>query len=91
MEDLQVGNENEPQRLSLFSIFFTFLKIGSVTFGGGIAMLPLLQMELVEKKGWLNNREYADCLLVAQSTPGPIVVNLSLVVGYRVLGLKGGG
>lgn len=53
-------------------------------------MLPLLQAELVEKKKWINEREYADCLMVAQSTPGPIVINLSLVAGYRMLGLLGG-
>ncbi len=102
-EDLQAGNEGEivRQKLNseasdggsappLFSIFYTFVKIGSVTFGGGIAMLPLLQVELVEKRKWLDHQGYADCLMVAQSTPGPIVVNLSLVAGFRVLGLKGG-
>ena len=79
----------EDTQTTLFSIFSTFLKIGSVTFGGGISMLPLLQVELVEKKKWVSEREYADCLMVAQSTPGPIVVNLSLVAGYRMQGLKG--
>ncbi len=90
LEDLQVGNENKSRQVTLFSLFYAFLKMGSFTFGGGIAMLPLLQVELVEKNNWLDHQEYADCLMVAQSTPGPIVVNLSLVSGYRLLGLKGG-
>ena len=90
MEELQVGNENKSRQVTLFSLFYAFLKIGTFTFGGGYAMLPLLQVELVEKKKWLDRREFADCLLVAQSTPGPIVVNISLVAGYRMLGLKGG-
>lgn len=90
MDGLKVENEKRSKQVALFSIFHTFFKIGSFTFGGGISMLPLLQVELVEKKKWVENREYADCLLVAQSIPGPIVINLSLVTGFRMHGLKGG-
>lgn len=87
-DELQPGKEKE-EKVPFLSIFLLFFKIGSVTFGGGLAMLPLLQVELVDRKRWLNNRAFSDCLTVAQSVPGPIVVNLSLVAGYRMLGLKG--
>lgn len=89
MKDLPEKQVNSPEQSSLLSIFLMFLKTGSLTFGGGIAMIPLLQVELVEKKHWLSERNFAEYLTVAQSVPGPIVINLALVVGYRIKGLKG--
>lgn len=71
------------------TIFFSFFKIGLFTFGGGYAMLPLIERELIEKRGWIAHREFLDLLTLAQSVPGPIAVNTSVFVGYKVRGLKG--
>lgn len=75
------------QRLS--TIFFSFLKIGLFTFGGGYAMLPLIEQELIVKRKWIEQREFLDLLTLAQSVPGPIAVNTSVFVGYKVRGLRG--
>lgn len=72
------------------SLFFTFSKIGVCTFGGGYAMLPILQRELVENKGWATQEELADYYAVGQCTPGVIAVNTATFVGYNRLGWLGG-
>lgn len=72
--------------LELFSVFF---KIGSFTIGGGYAMIPLIQDEVVHRKKWMEVEEFVDMLSIAQSSPGPIAVNTSVFVGYRMAGLKG--
>ncbi len=69
-------------------LFLTFFKIGICTFGGGYAMLPLIQAE-VEKNGWLDETTLLDLLAVSESTPGPIAVNLSTFVGGRLGGVPG--
>lgn len=69
--------------------FLTFFKIGSFTFGGGYAMIPLIQQEIVEKKKWLKKEEFLDILAVAQSAPGVMAVNISIIVGYKLRGFKG--
>lgn len=71
-------------------LFFTFAKIGVCTFGGGYAMLPILQRELVENKGWATEEELADYYAVGQCTPGVIAVNTATFVGYSQLGWLGG-
>ena len=71
-------------------LFFTFAKIGVCTFGGGYAMLPILQRELVENKGWATDQELADYYAVGQCTPGVIAVNTATFVGYNRLGWLGG-
>ena len=71
------------------SLFFTFAKIGVCTFGGGYAMLPILQRELVDNKGWATEEELADYYAVGQCTPGVIAVNTATFVGYRVGGTLG--
>jgi chromate transporter len=71
---------------SLFSIFF---KIGAFTLGGGYAMLPLIQREVVEKNAWVDEEEFLELLAMAQSAPGPIAVNVAVFVGYKVAGLTG--
>lgn len=77
-------------RLSLCRQLFTsFFRIGFFTLGGGYAMLPLIQREVVETKKWLDNRDYLDSLAIAQSLPGPIAVNSSVFVGYKTAGFAG--
>jgi chromate transporter len=73
----------------LWDLFKTFLKVGSFTIGGGYAMIPLIQSEVVDKKKWLSSDEFVDTLAVAQSTPGALAVNMSAYVGYRKAGLAG--
>jgi len=73
----------------LLELFLTFLKIGAFTFGGGYAMIPLIQHEIVEKKKWLTDDEMIDMLTIAESTPGVIAVNSATFVGYKIGGLAG--
>ena len=73
----------------LFQLFITFFKIGLFSFGGGFAMIPLIQREVIEKNGWINEKDFLDMLVLAQSTPGPIAVNTSVFVGYKMVGTKG--
>lgn len=68
---------------------FTMLKIGLFTFGGGYAMIALLQREFVEKKKWITNEEFMDMVIIAESTPGPIAINGATYVGYKVGKLLG--
>lgn len=74
----------------LFTIYFSFFKIGAFTFGGGLAMMPMLQKELIEKKNWLTEEELIDYYAVGQSTPGIIAVNVATFVGYKRAGVLGG-
>ena len=67
----------------LLEIFWTMLKIGLFTFGGGYAMIALLEAELVSKKGWIAHEEFMDMVAIAESTPGPIAINAATYVGYR--------
>lgn len=64
-------------------LFLTFARVGVCTFGGGYAMLPILQREVVEKKGWCTESELADCYAIGQCTPGVIAVNTATFVGYK--------
>lgn len=68
---------------NLLEMFVTLFKIGLFTFGGGYAMLALLESELVEKKGWLEKDEFLDMVAIAESTPGPIAINSATYVGYK--------
>ena len=68
----------------LLTLFLTFLKIGAFTFGGGYAMLALLEHELIDKKDWLTREEFLDMIAVAESTPGPLAVNSATYLGYRL-------
>ena len=74
----------------LFTIYFAFFKVGAFTFGGGLAMMPMLQKELIEKKQWLSEEELIDYYAVGQSTPGIIAVNVATFVGYKRAGILGG-
>lgn len=73
----------------IWELFKTFFKIGSFTIGGGYAMIPLIQSEVVDRKKWLSTEEFVDTLAVAQSTPGALAVNMSAFVGYRKGGILG--
>ena len=70
-------------------LFLLFFKIGTFTFGGGYAMIPLIRNEVVKKKKWLEDDEFIDMLAIAQSIPGPMALNTALFVGHRRLGFKG--
>ena len=73
----------------LLTLFLTFLKIGAFTFGGGYAMLALLEHEFIDKNGWLTREEFLDMVAVAESTPGPVAVNSATYLGYRLGGVAG--
>jgi len=73
----------------LIDLFFIFLKIGTFTIGGGYAMIPLIEKEIVDKKGWIGREDFVDMLALAQSSPGPIAVNAAIFVGYKVAGFPG--
>ena len=71
------------------SLFLTMLKIGLFTFGGGYAMIALLENEFVEKKKWLEKDEFLDVAAIAESTPGPIAINAATYIGYKKAGIIG--
>lgn len=73
----------------LFQLFVTFMRIGGLTFGGGYAMLPMLEKEAVERRGWISNNELLDYYAVAQCTPGIIASNTAALIGYKVKGAVG--
>ena len=74
----------------LLDLFLAFAKVGVMTFGGGYAMLPILEREIVENKGWATREELMDYYAVGQCTPGVIAVNTASFVGYRIAGNLGG-
>lgn len=74
---------------NLFDMFITFFKIGAFTLGGGYAMLPIIQKEVVEKKKWIGESEFLDMVAISQSAPGPLAVNISAFVGQKLNGVIG--
>ena len=72
-----------------FQLFWTYLKIGTFTLGGGYAMLPLIQREVVDRKGWIDEEEFLNMIALAQAAPGLIAVNSAIFIGWRVGGRKG--
>ena len=74
----------------LLQLFASFFRIGLFTFGGGYAMLPMLQREVVEKQGWVTEEDVLDCYAIGQCTPGVIAVNTATFVGYKQKGISGG-
>ena len=77
------------RRTSLWTLFVTFFKLSAFTFGGGYAMLPLLQEDVVEKKKWITEDEMLDMLAISESTPGPFVINAATFVGFHEAGVLG--
>lgn len=73
----------------LLEIFFTFFRIGMFTFGGGFAMLPMIQRAIIERKKWIDERTFTDLLIIAQSSPGPVAINTAVFVGYKRKGFGG--
>ncbi|HCW54499.1 MAG TPA: chromate transporter [Clostridium sp.] len=73
----------------LLELFISFFKIGAFTLGGGFAMIPIIQKEIVDDKKWIAEDEFLDMVALSQSAPGPIAVNISAFVGKKVLGVKG--
>ena len=86
-DDIEVGII--MQQISLMKIFFSFAKVGALTFGGGYAMLPLLQREAVERQGWLADSDITDYYALSQCSPGLIAVNMAVYIGYPLRGLGG--
>ena len=76
-------------KASLLQIFFSFLKMGAVLIGGGYALLPILEEEIVKKRGWAKSEEMADFYALAQLLPGVIAMNTAMLVGQRLRGFKG--
>lgn len=74
----------------LIELYLAFVKIGAFTFGGGLAMMPIMQRELIERRGWITDEELIDYFAIGQSTPGIIAVNVATFVGYKRLGVFGG-
>ena len=74
---------------NILRLFLTFAKIGAFTFGGGYAMIPLIQKETVEKHQWISDDDILDIVAIAESTPGPIAINAATFVGHKVCGFWG--
>lgn len=74
---------------SLIKIFLSFFKIGAFSFGGGYAMLPLIQREIVNSNKWITFKEFIDIIGISQMTPGPIAINSATFVGFKVSGILG--
>ena len=70
-------------------LFLTFMKIGAFTFGGGYAMIPLIQREVCTNKKWMEEKDILEIVAIAESTPGPIAINAATFVGYRTAGFIG--
>lgn len=73
----------------LWQLFISFLKIGAFTFGGGYAMIPLIEREVIDRKGWVERDSFLSLLALAQSAPGPIALNTAVFVGYKIKGFGG--
>ncbi len=71
------------------SLFLSFFKIGAFTFGGGYAMIALLENEFVERKKWIDKDEFLNMVAVAESTPGPVAINSATYIGYKINGVTG--
>lgn len=85
----EVFTNNEDPNSSLLSLFNTFLKIGAFTFGGGWAMISIIEREIVDKHHWIERNEFLDLLAIAQSLPGILAVNIATAVGDKIRGTKG--
>lgn len=73
----------------LWDLFITFFVIGSVSFGGGYAMIPVIEREVVQNHGWMTIQQFTDAIAIAGMSPGPIAANSAIFIGYQVAGLAG--
>ena len=78
------------QDKGLVNLFITFCKIGAFTLGGGYAMVPIIEKEVVDKNGWLDREEFLNVLAVSQATPGLFAMNMASHIGHKLAGVKGG-
>ena len=76
-------------KLTLLNLFLTYLKIGTFTIGGGYAMIPVVEKEVVGKKGWMDSASFYQMISVAQAIPGMIALNAAIYVGFKLKGIKG--
>lgn len=82
--------ENESKKKGkILSLFLSFFKIGAISFGGGYAMIALLENEFIEKKGWINKTDFLDMVAISESTPGPVAINSATFIGYKIGGVLG--
>lgn len=81
--------ENSSAISRCLEIFWTFFKIGLFTFGGGYAMIPLIEAEIIERRRWLSKDDFFDLVTVAQTCPGIFAVNMSIFIGFRLRHLRG--
>ncbi len=79
----------EKKSKRILTLFLTFFRIGAFTFGGGFAMIPLMQKEISEKHGWITDEDILDIVAIAESTPGPVAINMATFVGYKIAGFWG--
>lgn len=81
--------ERKPKIFFHLEIFLTFFKVGAFVFGGGFAMIPIIEREVVTKKHWVSEEEFIDLIAVTQSAPGPVAVNSAVFIGYKLSKLPG--
>jgi chromate transporter len=74
---------------TLFELFWTFFKIGALTFGGGLAMMPIMRREVVQKKNWVDDEDVLQILVISESTPGVFAINSATFIGYKIAKFKG--
>lgn len=80
---------NATKKVNIFMLFSAFFKIGLFTFGGGYAMIALMEREIVEKKGWIDKTELMRIVAISELTPGPVSVNAATAIGYKMCKIKG--
>ena len=73
----------------MFNLFMTFLKIGLCSIGGGYAIIPMIQQQVVLTQGWISEKVFTDIITISQMTPGPLAVNTSTFVGIQIAGIPG--
>lgn len=84
-----LGKQDDMEKVGAWKLFWSFLKIGVFTFGGGYAMIPLIQREVIDRRGWVEHDRFLELLTLAQTAPGPISLNTAVFVGYTKNGYKG--
>ncbi|MDR0935366.1 MAG: chromate transporter [Oscillospiraceae bacterium] len=82
-------NQQNPTPRLFLTLFLSTFKIGLVTFGGGLAMIPFIRAEFCDKRGWIDSGQITDIIAASQTLPGVIAVNTSALVGYRIAGVRG--
>jgi chromate transporter len=83
-------NESKSNKETIWTILLTFFKVGAFTFGGGYAILPVVQQEVVEKRKWVSQTAFSDILIITQGMPGQLALNSAIQIGIRLRGTAGG-